>query len=294
VSENERARSAHGKAGTGRGGRRSGIAFGTSVLGSIALTVIYAFGGQPQLEGVFLCISLGGLAAGLIVWGKELMPGGTYVEERATDLGVSADLEDAVDSFTRGEHEIRRRGFLAKMLGAALGALGVAALFPIRSLGAAPGRSLAGTPWGTGARLVTVDGVPVVADDVEVGGVLTVFPEGHTDSADAQTLLIRLEPGEYGPPPGREDWSPDGFVAFSKVCTHAGCPVGLYQRASQELFCPCHQSSFAVLEAARPTAGPATRPLPQLPLEIGPDGTLSARGDFPEPIGPGFWSRPRA
>lgn len=270
------------------------MGFGVSAVGSIALTIVYALGGQPQIEGILLGVALSGLAAGLVLWAIELMPGGAYVEERATDLGAPEGLDAAVDSFTRGEHEIRRRSFLSKMMGAALGALGIAALFPIRSLGAAPGRSLVQTPWRAGARLVTVDGAPVEADDLDVGGVLTVFPEGHTDSADAQTLLIRLEPDEYPPPPGREDWSPDGFVAFSKVCTHAGCPVGLYQKASQELFCPCHQSVFAVLDAARPTAGPATRALPQLPLQLDPYGTISAQGDYPEPIGPGFWSRPSA
>jgi ubiquinol-cytochrome c reductase iron-sulfur subunit len=81
-------------------------------------------------------------------------------------------------------------------------------------------------------------------------------------------------------------------VAFSKVCTHAGCPVGLYQPSSHELFCPCHQSAFNVLDAAAPTAGPATRPLPQLPLAVDENGFLIASGDYPEPVGPGFWSRP--
>ncbi|MGH2811076.1 MAG: ubiquinol-cytochrome c reductase iron-sulfur subunit, partial [Actinomycetota bacterium] len=88
-------------------------------------------------------------------------------------------------------------------------------------------------------------------------------------------------------------WSQDGFVGFSKICTHAGCPVGLYQAESKELFCPCHQSTFAVLEGAKPTEGPATRPLPQLPVGIDGEGFLVAGGDFEEPVGPGFWNRIR-
>jgi ubiquinol-cytochrome c reductase iron-sulfur subunit len=120
-----------------------------------------------------------------------------------------------------------------------------------------------------------------------------VFPENHTDAADSQTLLIRLSPTEYEGEPGREDWAPAGHVAYSKICPHAGCPVGLYQPETRELFCPCHQSVFQVLQGARPTGGPATRALPQLPLDVDDDGYIVARGDFPEPVGPGFWSRGR-
>jgi ubiquinol-cytochrome c reductase iron-sulfur subunit len=119
---------------------------------------------------------------------------------------------------------------------------------------------------------------------------LTVFPEGHTGSADSQTVLIRVDTSTLQPLPGRESWSPDGYLAYSKICTHAGCPVGLYEQSSNSLFCPCHQSVFDVLEGAKPIAGPATRPLPQLPLEIGADGFLRAQGDYIEPVGPGFWN----
>ena len=275
-------------------GRGIGVALGLSALASLGLTVVYALGGNPQAEGVLLGISMGGLAVGLIEWAKLMMPQGPFVEQRKVDLDRPVEREDAISSVEEAEEVLARRGFLAKMLGVAVGALGVAAVFPIRSLGSAPGRSLSHTSWEAGARLVTVNGDPVRSDELDVGGVLTVFPEGHTDAADSQTLLIRLGPGEYDSPPGRESWSPDGFVAFSKVCTHAGCPVGLYQPATQELFCPCHQSVFAVLDAAAPTSGPATRPLPQLPLTISSDGYLAARGDYDEPIGPGFWSRPHA
>jgi ubiquinol-cytochrome c reductase iron-sulfur subunit len=126
-----------------------------------------------------------------------------------------------------------------------------------------------------------------------VGGVLTVFPAGASGSADSQTLLIKLGPGEYKPRRGREDWAVGDVVAFSKVCTHAGCPVGLYEPDTHRLFCPCHQSVFAVLDAAEPKSGPATRPLPQLPLAVDADGYLVARSDYTEPIGPGFWNRDR-
>jgi ubiquinol-cytochrome c reductase iron-sulfur subunit len=274
------------------GGGAVAVAFTLSALASLGLAVVYVAGGQPQLEGTLLGVALGGLAIGLILWAKDMMPGGHYVQERERWLGEKEERAAAAAAFEGGEQRIARRAYLGRMLAAALGALGVAALFPIRSLGSRPGRDLYVTEWSEGARLVTLDREPLRPEDLEVGGVLTVFPEGFTEPADSQTLLIRLDEAELEPLPGREDWSPLGFIAYSKVCTHAGCPVGLYQPGSHELYCPCHQSVFDVLDGARPTEGPATRPLPQLPLGLDAQGYLIARGDYPEPIGPGFWSRP--
>jgi ubiquinol-cytochrome c reductase iron-sulfur subunit len=122
-----------------------------------------------------------------------------------------------------------------------------------------------------------------------VGSVITVFPQGREGSADSQAVLIRVEDGALQLPPDRLAGAPGGLVAYSKVCTHAGCPVGLYETQTHRLLCPCHQSTFDVLRGAQPVFGPAARPLPQLPIEIGPDGLLRATGDFTEPVGPGFW-----
>jgi ubiquinol-cytochrome c reductase iron-sulfur subunit len=127
--------------------------------------------------------------------------------------------------------------------------------------------------------------------DLKVDGILTVFPAGHTDDASAQTVLINVGDAPLQQPPSRLSWSVQGYIAFSKVCTHAGCPVGLYRSIGHELLCPCHQSTFKVLEGAKPVFGPATRPLPQLPIEIGPDGYLEAQSDYAEPVGPGYWNR---
>jgi ubiquinol-cytochrome c reductase iron-sulfur subunit len=277
--------------------RGAGIAlgFGLSALASLGLAVVYLLGGQVQLEGILLAVSLGGLGVGLIVWAKELMPPGPYVEEREPYVQPAEQVR-AEESLRLGGEAIERRGFLGRMLGAALAALGVAAAFPIRSLGAKPGTALLHTDWVPGVRLVTVDEAPVRPERLLVGGVLTVFPEGHVESTDAdgQALLIRLDEGEYEPLPGREDWAPQGYVAYSKICTHAGCPVGLYQAVTRQLFCPCHQSVFDVLDGATPVTGPATRPLPQLPLAIDAEGFIVADGDFSDPVGPGFWSRPSA
>jgi ubiquinol-cytochrome c reductase iron-sulfur subunit len=140
---------------------------------------------------------------------------------------------------------------------------------------------------------VKQDGEPAHREELEVGSILTVFPEGVPGSPDGQTVLIRVDPGELRLPPDRAAWAPEGFVAYSKICTHAGCPVGLFRAETHELICPCHQSTFDVLEGARPRSGPAARPLPQLPIQLQPDGTFVALGDYPEPVGPSFWDMSR-
>ncbi|MEA2446603.1 MAG: ubiquinol-cytochrome c reductase iron-sulfur subunit, partial [Actinomycetota bacterium] len=257
------------------------LSFIVSACASFGLTAVYVQGGQPQLEGALLAISLGGIALGLVFIAKEYLPHGPYVQERHVTLGDPTERVEAEDSLEEGAEQIARRGFIAKLMGLALGALGLAALFPIRSLGTKPGRDLFTTPWAKGIKLVTENGLPVHLDDVPVNGVLTVFPQEYTDAADAQSVLIRLPADETAP--GPDGYSVGGLVAFSKVCTHAGCPVGLYQAETRELFCPCHQSVFAVMQAAKPTGGPATRPLPQLPIGVDDDGYLIALGDFPEP-----------
>jgi ubiquinol-cytochrome c reductase iron-sulfur subunit len=161
----------------------------------------------------------------------------------------------------------------------------------LRSLGPDVLPELRRTAWRKGKRLVDESGRPIRVDELDVDGVITVFPEGVTEDekSDSQTLLLRLEDGVLKPKAGREGWSPDGYVAFSKVCTHAGCPVGLYQAETHQLVCPCHQSVFDVTAAAKAVFGPATRPLPQLPLAV-EDGYLVASDGYQEPIGPSFWS----
>jgi ubiquinol-cytochrome c reductase iron-sulfur subunit len=275
---------------TGRWAALIAAAFVVSVLASIGLTILYALGGQVQAEGALIGVSLGSLAVGFVLWGKHLMPVGPFVEEREPMPSTPLEREAFTSDLALEGEEIPRRSFLGRMLLGALAALAAAAVFPIRSLGPRPGRSLFETAWRRGSRLVTPDGMPVSVDAVPVGGVLTVFPERKTDRADAQTVLLRVDPTTFRPLPGRESWSPDGYLAYSKICTHAGCPVGLYEQSSNSLFCPCHQSVFDVLNGAEPIAGPATRPLPQLPIQIGADGFLVAQGDFTEPVGPGFWN----
>lgn len=270
-------------------GRWASVAFVASALASLALAGVYVAGGQPQLEGLFLALALGGIGVGLVLLAKTFLPHGPFTQERTVSF---EPVPDAETTLVEGGESLERRSFLKRSIVAAFGALGLAALFPIRSLGTRPGRELFSTPWTRGLRLVTERGEALRPEDLPVHGVLTVFPEGHEHAADAQTVVIRLPETDSEPgPPGAAH---EGVVAFSKVCTHAGCPVGLYQAETRQLFCPCHQSVFDVLEAAKPTSGPATRPLPQLPVGVDGDGFLVALDDFPEPIGPGYWDRGRA
>jgi ubiquinol-cytochrome c reductase iron-sulfur subunit len=268
------------------------VALGVSILAALGLAVVYVLGGQPQAEGALLGLALGGLGIGLILWGKRLLRPEELVEDRQVGPSPAEERAGVGTALGRGEWDIGRRRFLTRLLLGALGALGLAALFPIRSLGPRPGRSLFVTRWRRGSRVVDEDGVPVTADRLSVGSVVTVYPEGAVGSADSQTLLLRVDPGVLDLSGEHLAWAPEGYVAYSKVCTHAGCPVGLYRAETHRLLCPCHQSTFDVLRGAAPVFGPATRPLPQLPIEIDPEGFLRALGDYPEPIGPGFWDRP--
>lgn len=300
---------------TGREERRIeraiGVALGISAVTALALALTFARGGQPQVEGALLGVSLGSLGWALAAWGKHLLPAGPFVQQRH-EMGQEHEAEPVSRLVEPGEVDepgpggvpvvpdpdedtlgaMGRRPFLLRCLFGAMGALGLAALFPIRSLGPDPGRTLFETPWRKGSLLVNEEGRPVRVTDLEVGSVVTVFPEGHVGAADAQTVLIRAVEGDLVTREGREGWAPLGHVAYSKVCTHAGCPVGLYQVATRQLLCPCHQSLFDVMDGARPVFGPATRSLPQLALDVDPDGFLRARADYDEPIGPGFWERP--
>jgi ubiquinol-cytochrome c reductase iron-sulfur subunit len=270
--------------------RAPALAFGLAIGAALGLAIVYLRGGQPQAEGILLATVLGGIGTGLALWARRFMPRGPFEEERGEVASSDADIEAFMADFEEGGEGIARRGFLATMAAAAFGALGLAALFPIRSLGPRPGAGLKETAYtGGGKRLVLEDGTPVRPEQLPVDGVLTVFPEGHTTDADAPTLLIHLRPGENKPRPGRETWAVGDIVAYSKLCSHMGCPVGLFQAQSGLLLCPCHQSTFRVPDGARPIFGPATRSLPQLPIQTRPDGYLEATGDFSSPVGPSFW-----
>lgn len=265
------------------------LAFGASVAAGIVLLVLYVAGGQTQLEGVLLAVCLGGIGLGIVVWAKQLMNAEIRIEDRHPIGGEATATAELTEALTE-EQGFTRRALLTRALIGALAGLAAALAVPVFSLGPAPGRSLFQTSWRSGARLATTGAEPVRADDLPLGGILTVFPDGDATDPNAATLLIRVDPALLELDPERQTWAADGVVAYSKVCTHAGCPVGLYRSAQHTLICPCHQSEFDVLRGAVPVSGPAARPLPQLPIAIQADGTFVALGDFSDPVGPSFWN----
>ena len=269
-----------------------------TVLSATGFAIAYALGAQTQACAVLLACALGTLAAATIVWEHELMPHPLQIEERdALPSGEEKD-DAAARAFVAGAKTVAgSRGWLVRLFAGAAGTLGIALVFPLRTLAptnASPSQ-LGATSWRRGARLVREDGTPVRAGDLEVDSIVTVFPEGHVgpkfadDMTRDATVLVRVPPGELRLPADRAAWAPDGLLAFSKVCTHAGCPVGLYRASARQLFCPCHQSTFDVVHGGDRIFGPAARGLPQLPIAIARDGTLEATGGYPEPIGPGYW-----
>jgi ubiquinol-cytochrome c reductase iron-sulfur subunit len=271
------------------GERVVALAFATAVAAALGLTIVYSVGGQPQLEGLFLGLALGGIGVGTVVWAQRFMPSEEVTEDRIELSSTDEEVKAFTRSFETGEENLERRGLLVKLGLGALGALGLAALFPIRSLGPRPGRGLKDTGYREGVRLVTVEGRPLRPEALSPGTVLTVWPEGEEGAADSPTLLIRtgVEDMKLAQP------TVGDVVAYSKLCTHTGCPVGLYQQQEQLLLCPCHQSTFDVVDGAEPIFGPAARPLPQLPIGVDDQGFFVALGDFPEPVGGGFWDRGR-
>jgi ubiquinol-cytochrome c reductase iron-sulfur subunit len=277
-----------------RAERAAAAAFAVSTLAGLGLFAVYIAGGQTQLEGILLALALGGLGIGIAIWGERLLDAREVSEERH-ELSSGAEGRVALEAALAEEAGVplRRRSFVLRMLLAAGASLAAALALPVASLGPAPGRSLKETPWRAGTRLLRQGtGEPIRPADLVVDQVVTVVPEGHEDAADAVTLLIRVPAGELRLPAERAGATIGGeLVAYSKICTHAGCPVGLYRAATKSLFCPCHQSQFDVLDGCRPVFGPAARPLPQLPIAVDPQGVLVATGDFLGPVGPAFWDR---
>jgi ubiquinol-cytochrome c reductase iron-sulfur subunit len=184
--------------------------------------------------------------------------------------------------------------------------LAVAPVVLLRDLGPLPGTSLRHTVWSPGRRLLVYGtNEPVSAAQFTApGSMITIVPDGYQDNADelakAAVILIKFAPGELDIPTsydggtlvGSQNWTIDNtIVAYSKICTHVGCPVALYEQTTHHILCPCHQSTFDAAHGANVIFGPAARPLPQLPLATDSSGYLVAKSDFTQPVGPSFWER---
>ena len=273
---------------------------GLASIAAVAFVVVYALDGldhQTQLLGLALGLAFAFLAAAAIATGRVLVPY-EEVAEPYPDSEHDVDQDDVAQIVQESARTFTRRRLLASAAGGAGVALGAALVVPALSFGPALDvERLRREPWRRGTRLVDSFGQPLLADQIEVGSVYTAFPFGaeHNRIA-APVVVVRLEPERLHLPAERRAWAPEGLVAYSKVCTHAGCAVSLYRSPLYEptsarpaLVCPCHYSTFDPAAAGAVLFGPAGRPLPQLPLEIGADGALAAAGGFSGPVGPSWW-----
>jgi ubiquinol-cytochrome c reductase iron-sulfur subunit len=249
------------------------------------------------LLGVTMGIALGGVGVGAVLWAKWLMPEEETVQDRHGGRSPEIDRKMTAATVVDGLQMtgLPRRSLLKRSLGLSVGALGALAIVPLGGLVKKPRAELFTTPWKDGVRLVTIEGRPVRPGDMEPGALQTVFPgvPGGTKAPDAPTMLIRLRPDQtVTRRPDQQDFGWEDYVAYSKICTHAGCPVSLYEQQTSRILCPCHQSQFLVTQDALPVFGPAARPLPSLAITVDGEGYFVARGDYREPIGPSFWERP--
>ena len=251
--------------------------------------------------GVGLAASLFFIGMGAIHWARTLMPDNEVIAERHEFRSEEKDREEFVVTVKEqaGAAGLGRRSLIKRSLGLALGLVGVSPLLLLRDLGPLPKKALSTTNWKAGTRLVVdPSGQPIKPSDLEVGSVAQVLPElpAGTERTLENTgtdavLLIRLRPEDFNLDAKRLSWTLDGIIAFSKICSHMGCAVALYEQQTHHLLCPCHQSTFDVTRAAKVIFGPAARPLPQLAITVDADGYLVAQQGFTEPIGPSFWDR---
>jgi ubiquinol-cytochrome c reductase iron-sulfur subunit len=259
--------------------------------------VAYGVGWSTQVFGGALAAALALLAVALVLAAKTFIP----TEELDEDYPPVAnpDEEGAVAQIVRESGDgITRKRLLGGAAGLAGGALGAALLAPAVSLGPVFDTSLLNeSPWQRGRSLVDDRGRPISADDIDTGAFYTAYPAGADRKAiGSPVIVVRLDPAELRLPPGRTGWAPEGIVAYSKVCTHAGCAIALYRNPlfaptepKRALVCPCHYSTFDPAEGGKVIFGPAGRPLPQLPLAIRPDRRLIAGGGYSGPPGPSWW-----
>jgi quinol---cytochrome c reductase iron-sulfur subunit len=294
-----------------------------TAVSSIAFTVVYIAwpwkfsldGGwswlYTPLLGITMALALFGLGGGIVAWGKLLIPHEEAVQQRHDGFSTEVDRVTTAATFKDGVEMtgLARRSVMKRSLGLASAAFGVMTIIPLGGLIKKPRSDADGlmhTPWGANIHLIYLDGKRIKPEDLRPGSMETVFPEvsGGTTRGDTPVMLIRLDPDSRRQPrTGQDDYSwprdasgksimAGAYVAFSKICTHLGCPTSLYEHETAKILCPCHQSQFDVLRDAKPIFGPATRSLPMLRIDVDEGGYFIATGDFREPVGPAFWERP--
>jgi ubiquinol-cytochrome c reductase iron-sulfur subunit len=285
-----------------------GIAF---IVAFVAVPVTRLFWvpliGNTQLSnlllGLFMGLSFFLIGAAAIHWAKKLMPEQEIVGERHGTAAPDEARQATFKEIERGVNEsgIRRRPLILGTMFGALATMGVAPLVFLGDLGPKPGGNLAHTMWRKGMRIVVAEtGQPIRPDELLVGTLVSAVPEGIdavleaegnlNELAKAPVILVRMDPSEIKAEQGA-NWDYQGILCFSKICTHVGCPISLYEQQTHHLLCPCHQSTFDLADAGHVIFGPAARELPQLAITVDTDGYLVAQGDFAQPVGPSFWER---
>jgi ubiquinol-cytochrome c reductase iron-sulfur subunit len=283
-----------------------GIEVGSNRLGSGDSVVDAALRSNLAL-GTSLAVTLIALGLGALLWVRYLMPDVEVTEERH-DLRSDPEDRQAFEQYFKegsSNSQFVKRPLVRRTLMLGTLPLLAAPIVLLRDLGPLPGTSLRYTVWSPGRKLLVYGtNMPLTPADFSApGSAITIVPEGYVDNADALTkatvTLIKFRPGELDIPTtmsgstliGTMNWTVDNIVAYSRICTHVGCPVGLYEQTTHHLLCPCHQSTFDAAKGAEVIFGPAPRPLPQLPLTVDAQGYLVAKSDFTQPVGPSFWER---
>ena len=263
---------------------------------AVFFIVAYALEWSTQVLGLALGGALMAIAAALILAGMRVAPGEEAVEERPR-LGDRAEQRALARDIERGGKGVSRRGVLLGGAAATGTALGAALVIPVASLGPEPGEQIGASPWRRGTKVVDEQGAHLAPEDIKLGGFASGYPEG-SDPRELGSLivLVKVRPEELDLPAERRDWDADGVLAFSKICTHAGCSINLFRyplfdptSPGPALVCPCHYSTFDVTTGGERIFGPAGRALPQLPLGVDGEGRLIAAGEFSGAIGPSWW-----
>jgi ubiquinol-cytochrome c reductase iron-sulfur subunit len=271
------------------------------------------------LLGLTLGLSLFAIGFAILTWAKKLLPHEVSIQDRHEAMSTDEDRQITGQTmlYTVDELGIQRRPLLKGAVALGLLPIGAVAVAPlVGGMINSPHKPEKGQDpplyrtgfdpvanGGEKVRLTREDGTPIRPEDVSVGGQITVFPgipHGATNQyADSPTLLIHLRAPDAQQARDKAAGDPKNanamwgnYVAFSKICTHAGCPASLYEQQTNRLLCPCHQSQFMITDNARPIFGPASRRLPQLPIEVDEEGYFVASSDYREVVGPDFWERP--
>jgi ubiquinol-cytochrome c reductase iron-sulfur subunit len=248
--------------------------------------------------GVSMAVAFLAMGVGATIWVRHLMPDVELTEQRHPLRSTAENRAAFKETFTEGAEasQFVKRPIIRRTLIAATVPVAVAPILLLRDLGPLPRKSLDYTVWKRGIRLVVFGtNRPLTPADFSTPGQsLSVIPEGYGDNDDAlakaATTLIKFSPGELQQPTVM-NWTVNNIVAYSKICTHLGCPAALYEQTTHHILCPCHQSTFDAARGATVLFGPASRPLPQLPLTTNAQGYLIAASDYTEPVGPSFWER---